>query len=83
MSFPAVLNTLNCIFTSVIMCLFLQIVKEKDRFRKAPPNYAMKKTQLLKEKVVMFYIHAHVSDGCVYDNKHALRALLLSIVFLC
>lgn len=29
----------------------LQIVKEKDRFRKAPPNYAMKKTQLLKDKV--------------------------------
>lgn len=28
-----------------------QIVKEKDRFRKAPPNYAMKKTQLLKDKV--------------------------------
>lgn len=30
-----------------------QIVKEKDRFRKAPPNYAMKKTQLLKEKVML------------------------------
>lgn len=30
---------------------FLKIVKEKDRFRKAPPNYAMKKTQLLKDKV--------------------------------
>lgn len=29
----------------------LQIVKEKDRFRKAPANYAMKKTQLLKDKV--------------------------------
>uniref|UniRef100_A0A9J7ZZR7 RNA polymerase-associated protein RTF1 homolog n=1 Tax=Cyprinus carpio carpio TaxID=630221 RepID=A0A9J7ZZR7_CYPCA len=28
------------------------IVKEKDRFRKAPPNYAMKKTQLLKEKAM-------------------------------
>ncbi|MEQ2178084.1 hypothetical protein GOODEAATRI_010232 [Goodea atripinnis] len=27
-----------------------RIVKEKDRFRKAPPNYAMKKTQLLKDK---------------------------------
>lgn len=26
-------------------------MKEKDRFRKAPPNYAMKKTQLLKDKV--------------------------------
>lgn len=44
--------------TSLIMsdhkkfCLnSLQIVKEKDRFRKAPPNYAMKKTQLLKDKV--------------------------------
>ena len=30
---------------------FLQIVKEKDRFRKAPSNYAMKKTQLFKDKV--------------------------------
>ncbi|XP_042307914.1 RNA polymerase-associated protein RTF1 homolog isoform X1 [Sceloporus undulatus] len=29
-----------------------QIVKEKERFRKAPPNYAMKKTQLLKEKAM-------------------------------
>uniref|UniRef100_A0A671QQV2 RNA polymerase-associated protein RTF1 homolog n=1 Tax=Sinocyclocheilus anshuiensis TaxID=1608454 RepID=A0A671QQV2_9TELE len=28
------------------------IVKEKDRFRKAPPNYAMKKTQLFKEKAM-------------------------------
>ncbi|KAG5266100.1 hypothetical protein AALO_G00249790 [Alosa alosa] len=28
------------------------IVKEKDRFRKAPSNYAMKKTQLLKEKAM-------------------------------
>ncbi|XP_013769685.1 RNA polymerase-associated protein RTF1 homolog isoform X1 [Pundamilia nyererei] len=28
------------------------IVKEKDRFRKAPPNYAMKKTQLLKDKAM-------------------------------
>ncbi|KAG8449696.1 hypothetical protein GDO86_016369 [Hymenochirus boettgeri] len=28
------------------------IVKEKERFRKAPPNYAMKKTQLLKEKAM-------------------------------
>lgn len=31
--------------------VLLQIVKEKDRFRKAPSNYAMKKTQLMKEKV--------------------------------
>ncbi|KAK6481201.1 RNA polymerase-associated protein RTF1-like protein [Huso huso] len=28
------------------------IVKEKDRFRKGPANYAMKKTQLLKEKAM-------------------------------
>ncbi|CAM4726196.1 hypothetical protein PO909_019568 [Leuciscus waleckii] len=28
------------------------IVKEKDRFRKAPSNYAMKKTQLFKEKAM-------------------------------
>uniref|UniRef100_A0A8C2WZE8 RNA polymerase-associated protein RTF1 homolog n=1 Tax=Cyclopterus lumpus TaxID=8103 RepID=A0A8C2WZE8_CYCLU len=28
------------------------IVKEKDRFRKAPANYAMKKTQLLKDKAM-------------------------------
>ncbi|XP_046902339.1 RNA polymerase-associated protein RTF1 homolog [Hypomesus transpacificus] len=28
------------------------IVKEKDRFRKAPPNYAMKKTSLLKDKAM-------------------------------
>ncbi|KAL3049646.1 RNA polymerase-associated protein RTF1 homolog isoform X2 [Pseudochaenichthys georgianus] len=28
------------------------IVKEKDRFRKAPSNYAMKKTQLLKDKAM-------------------------------
>lgn len=35
----------------LFISLHLQIVKEKDRFRKAPPNYAMKKTQLLKEKV--------------------------------
>ncbi|XP_066550928.1 RNA polymerase-associated protein RTF1 homolog isoform X2 [Amia ocellicauda] len=35
------------------------IVKEKDRFRKAPPNYAMKKTQLLKEKAMA----EEVADG--------------------
>uniref|UniRef100_A0A803TLH5 RNA polymerase-associated protein RTF1 homolog n=1 Tax=Anolis carolinensis TaxID=28377 RepID=A0A803TLH5_ANOCA len=29
-----------------------EIVKEKERFRKAPSNYAMKKTQLLKEKAM-------------------------------
>ncbi|KAM4690268.1 LOW QUALITY PROTEIN: RNA polymerase-associated protein RTF1 homolog [Rhinophrynus dorsalis] len=29
-----------------------EIVKEKERFRKAPPNYAMKKTQLMKEKAM-------------------------------
>ncbi|KAM3919229.1 RNA polymerase-associated protein RTF1 homolog [Leptodactylus fuscus] len=29
-----------------------EIVKEKERFRKAPPNYAMKKTQLLKDKAM-------------------------------
>lgn len=34
-----------------LFAVSLQIVKEKDRFRKAPPNYAMKKTQLLKDKV--------------------------------
>ncbi|XP_041430300.1 RNA polymerase-associated protein RTF1 homolog isoform X1 [Xenopus laevis] len=28
------------------------IVKEKERFRKAPSNYAMKKTQLLKDKAM-------------------------------
>ncbi|CAL8297641.1 unnamed protein product [Arctogadus glacialis] len=28
------------------------IVKEKDRFRKAPSNYAMKKTQLFKDKAM-------------------------------
>ncbi|KAM4662416.1 RNA polymerase-associated protein RTF1 homolog [Discoglossus pictus] len=28
------------------------IVKEKERFRKAPSNYAMKKTQLMKEKAM-------------------------------
>ena len=27
-------------------------MKEKDRFRKAPSNYAMKKTSLLKDKVL-------------------------------
>lgn len=35
------------------------IVKEKDRFRKAPPNYAMKKTQLLKDKAMA----EEVGDG--------------------
>lgn len=35
----------------IFFTISLQIVKEKDRFRKAPPNYAMKKTQLLKDKV--------------------------------
>lgn len=39
----------------------LQIVKEKDRFRKAPPNYAMKKTQLLKDKVMLDV------SGCVQE----------------
>lgn len=71
MSFPAVLNALNCIFTNVIICLFVQIVKEKDRFRKAPPNYAMKKTQLLKEKVITFYIHCmhmFLMDVCMIIN---------------
>uniref|UniRef100_A0A8C5R3X0 RNA polymerase-associated protein RTF1 homolog n=1 Tax=Leptobrachium leishanense TaxID=445787 RepID=A0A8C5R3X0_9ANUR len=29
-----------------------EIVKEKERFRKAPSNYAMKKTQLMKEKAM-------------------------------
>uniref|UniRef100_A0A6I8STD8 RNA polymerase-associated protein RTF1 homolog n=1 Tax=Xenopus tropicalis TaxID=8364 RepID=A0A6I8STD8_XENTR len=29
-----------------------EIVKEKERFRKAPPNYAMKKTQLMKDKAM-------------------------------
>ncbi|XP_044534882.1 RNA polymerase-associated protein RTF1 homolog [Gracilinanus agilis] len=29
-----------------------EIVKAKARFRKAPPNYAMKKTQLLKDKAL-------------------------------
>ncbi|XP_071971371.1 RNA polymerase-associated protein RTF1 homolog [Engystomops pustulosus] len=29
-----------------------EIVKEKERFRKAPSNYAMKKTQLLKDKAM-------------------------------
>lgn len=39
-------------WNKIIFCVYLlQIVKEKDRFRKAPPNYAMKKTQLLKDKV--------------------------------
>lgn len=37
---------------AILWCHLLQIVKEKDRFRKAPPNYAMKKTQLLKDKVM-------------------------------
>ncbi|OXB61153.1 hypothetical protein ASZ78_008437 [Callipepla squamata] len=37
---------------SLLFLLVLQIVKEKERFRKAPPNYAMKKTQLLKEKAM-------------------------------
>lgn len=36
---------------TILLEHLLQIVKEKDRFRKAPPNYAMKKTQLLKDKV--------------------------------
>lgn len=38
-------------YSMYLFTRFLQIVKEKDRFRKAPPNYAMKKTQLLKDKV--------------------------------
>uniref|UniRef100_UPI00358F3544 RNA polymerase-associated protein RTF1 homolog n=1 Tax=Myxine glutinosa TaxID=7769 RepID=UPI00358F3544 len=29
-----------------------QIVQEKDRFRQSPSNYAMRKTQLLKEKAI-------------------------------
>lgn len=54
----------------------LQIVKEKDRFRKAPPNYAMKKTQLLKDKV------KSISLACkymiVFKNKYysSIRAVI-------
>lgn len=40
----------------------LQIVKEKDRFRKAPPNYAMKKTQLLKDKVKIRMLVCHLTQ---------------------
>lgn len=44
-----------------IFCVYsLQIVKEKDRFRKAPPNYAMKKTQLLKDKVTEMTVSEYV-----------------------
>lgn len=51
----------------------LQIVKEKDRFRKAPPNYAMKKTQLLKDKVkenqyFFFKLQDNESRKCHPDN---------------
>lgn len=51
-TFPGFLRPLARWTATKLFCLiFLQIVKEKDRFRKAPPNYAMKKTQLLKDKV--------------------------------
>lgn len=42
---------MHCIMEQNFFLYSMQIVKEKDRFRKAPPNYAMKKTQLLKDKV--------------------------------
>uniref|UniRef100_A0A9L0TPC4 RNA polymerase-associated protein RTF1 homolog n=1 Tax=Equus caballus TaxID=9796 RepID=A0A9L0TPC4_HORSE len=42
-----------------------EIVKEKERFRKAPPNYAMKKTQLLKEKLLV----AGLGDNAGLERK--------------
>lgn len=53
----------------------LQIVKEKDRFRKAPPNYAMKKTQLLKDKVMW-----EVS-GCLQQRFTRCLSVLSAIFF--
>lgn len=52
---------------TILLSHLLQIVKEKDRFRKAPPNYAMKKTQLLKDKVMLTSagsLHTAVSQFC-------------------
>lgn len=77
MPFPIVFNIgylVGCQFYQCItmwfyiLFLLIQIVKEKDRFRKAPPNYAMKKTQLLKEKVVMFlkYHDKSIISVCFY-----------------
>ena len=39
---------------SVKKFLFFQMVKEKNRFRKNPFNYASTKNTLLREKVVFF-----------------------------
>lgn len=48
---PILCSSESIYFSYFFFTYLLQIVKEKDRFRKAPPNYAMKKTQLLKDKV--------------------------------
>lgn len=61
-------------YNNVVLFFFLliQIVKEKDRFRKAPSNYAMKKTQLFKEKVVMFlkYHDKSINGVCFYLSAY-------------
>lgn len=61
-------------YNNVVLFFFLliQIVKEKDRFRKAPSNYAMKKTQLFKEKVVMFlkYHDKSIIGVCFYLSAY-------------
>lgn len=60
------MSTSTCI--SLLFLLVLQIVKEKERFRKAPPNYAMKKTQLLKEKVRYEMIPASLVQSLILKN---------------
>lgn len=44
-------------------------MKEKDRFRKAPPNYAMKKTQLLKDKVKIRMFVCHLTQRRWFINS--------------
>ncbi|XP_074136534.1 LOW QUALITY PROTEIN: RNA polymerase-associated protein RTF1 homolog [Sminthopsis crassicaudata] len=53
-----------------------EIVKEKARFRKAPPNYAMKKMQLLKEKAIAEDLGdqakaKHIQDQLIELEKRA------------
>ncbi|XP_068435750.1 RNA polymerase-associated protein RTF1 homolog [Clinocottus analis] len=49
------------------------IVKEKDRFRKAPPNYAMKKTQLLKDKAMAEEIGDNDKVKAIQDELNELE----------
>lgn len=65
------------LFIVIAFVILFQIVKEKERFKQNPYNYAMKKTELMKDRdmAVSRYVVFYFSCQFIYYFLHSQNSI--------